>query len=474
MSTLPIDVENHDQLFSDGKKSCYKCKEYLSLDNYYKNPKNKDGLVSTCKKCKKQQQKLQEQRKTPEIQKQNALKLYPLGIKHCLKCNEHLKLDCFNKCARYKSGLASHCKFCMAKAVQNSSNKNANRTKEEISKKLKQMRHEGTKMCNSCKQKSPFDKFPKSIHNADGLNKKCTKCCLKSGENLREKYKKRTPEELKTIQESKFGTSMQPKCPRCLKCKPLNEFYEALYFKYGISRLCIECVSGKRQEMTRWVREYKSNKSCEICGYSNGNALDFAHYDRETKYQTKSGNRLSPSQIANKTKFLEEIKLTRLLCKVCHRDETKNETNEIFKDSDHKQNKQHARHRGVCNAEKLKRAQCNLCKMQVTLEKCHCFDFDHLPEYTKIKSISEMVVKNTDKQIIIDEMKKCVLLCANCHKLETDRRVEDGTARHLQTKKRKPESSGNEDDNVSADPNGSEEPSNKRQKIASNNSDDDT
>jgi hypothetical protein len=48
--------------------------------------------------------------------------------------------------------------------------------------------------------------------------------------------------------------------------------------------------------------------------------------------------------------------------------------------------------------------------------------WDHLPEYQKVGCISEMVV-NRPRTVVLEELKKCELVCANCHVLRTINRA---------------------------------------------------
>ena len=48
--------------------------------------------------------------------------------------------------------------------------------------------------------------------------------------------------------------------------------------------------------------------------------------------------------------------------------------------------------------------------------------WDHLPEYQKVASISEMV-ENRPRTLVLEELKKCELVCANCHVLRTIKRA---------------------------------------------------
>lgn len=46
--------------------------------------------------------------------------------------------------------------------------------------------------------------------------------------------------------------------------------------------------------------------------------------------------------------------------------------------------------------------------------------WDHLPGFEKIGDISTMVA-NRNRDVVLEELKKCELVCANCHVLRTIR-----------------------------------------------------
>ena len=47
-----------------------------------------------------------------------------------------------------------------------------------------------------------------------------------------------------------------------------------------------------------------------------------------------------------------------------------------------------------------------------------CLHFHHIDPKTKICNISSMITDKADISLIEEEIKKCVLLCANCHAKE--------------------------------------------------------
>ena len=50
--------------------------------------------------------------------------------------------------------------------------------------------------------------------------------------------------------------------------------------------------------------------------------------------------------------------------------------------------------------------------------------WDHLPEFEKVSEISSMIGYRK-RDAIVEEMKKCELVCANCHVMRTVRRATD-------------------------------------------------
>lgn len=70
------------------------------------------------------------------------------------------------------------------------------------------------------------------------------------------------------------------------------------------------------------------------------------------------------------------------------------------------------------DAYKLERGclECGYNKCATALE------FDHLPGFIKIRSIGEMMARNTAWKTIEKEITKCELVCANCHAERTSAR----------------------------------------------------
>lgn len=56
----------------------------------------------------------------------------------------------------------------------------------------------------------------------------------------------------------------------------------------------------------------------------------------------------------------------------------------------------------------------------------YCMDYDHVPgRGEKIKGVSRMVLDNTSKEVILEEIKKCDLVCLLCHNKRTHNRFDE-------------------------------------------------
>lgn len=65
----------------------------------------------------------------------------------------------------------------------------------------------------------------------------------------------------------------------------------------------------------------------------------------------------------------------------------------------------------------------NPCKDCGIIYSSYCMDYDHLSD--KIKSVTRMVLDNTPKHKILEEIKKCELVCVLCHNTRTKNRLDE-------------------------------------------------
>ena len=90
-----------------------------------------------------------------------------------------------------------------------------------------------------------------------------------------------------------------------------------------------------------------------------------------------------------------------------------------YKDLDKRRSyfrKEHKRKLAILNEFKAK--PCLDCKGSFPPE---CMDFDHRPEEVKVLQVSLMVRYNLEKMLA--EIAKCDLICSNCHRIRTKKRV---------------------------------------------------
>jgi hypothetical protein len=72
------------------------------------------------------------------------------------------------------------------------------------------------------------------------------------------------------------------------------------------------------------TNKIKTDKGCEICGYrAHPAALQFDHIDPSTKYRTKAGKVVHPSDMIKGNRYglstvMAEIAKCRVLCANCH------------------------------------------------------------------------------------------------------------------------------------------------------------
>lgn len=52
-----------------------------------------------------------------------------------------------------------------------------------------------------------------------------------------------------------------------------------------------------------------------------------------------------------------------------------------------------------------------------------CMQWDHLPKYDKIEGVGKLARTTWSKEKVLEEIKKCELVCANCHALRTKYRL---------------------------------------------------
>jgi hypothetical protein len=242
--------------------------------------------------------------------------------------------------------------------------------------------------------------------------------------------------------------------------KPLTDFSPR-------ASQCKKCVCHAQKERYKkhdrpyrvFKNEIKANGKCAECGISDMRVLDFDH--------NKGEKNITVCKSFSKAAIKNELALTQLLCAWCHRLKSRKEmddrievANEKYTITERPTTKEEGKpcHGKICNGQlqfhsmfydmkkktycklcyswksklirqqnyeflkqqKLKAKECELCKKQVSEDTLCCFDYDHIHPEEKYTTVSVYVRKSSDMtQQMLEEIKKCRLLCCNCHRIHT-------------------------------------------------------
>jgi len=190
-------------------------------------------------------------------------------------------------------------------------------------------------------------------------------------------------------------------CNKCKELLPLTSFHIRKDTKDGLNGFCKEC---RKEENKNKVKHIYSKKEefggkCYICGFNNKLCLEFHHL----KDKKCIVNRLNTKEDIN-----TEVSKCQLLCSFCHHLEVNHTKNRNYKVE--------RNYEFVAN-EKLKIGKCQDCDRKVLTENIQAFHFDHLGD--KFNNVSALCKQGYSIKTIDTEIKKCQLLCSNCHKLKT-------------------------------------------------------
>lgn len=193
-------------------KTCNKCQEEKSIQEFYKNSYSKDGYQSTCKKC-----RLPTEYEIPDV------------FKSCSKCKIKIPSINFNKNKQRKDGLNSFCKDCERSSRQTVSQIVSQTDESQTKFKTKQQTKTHLRNCRQCKEIKTHT--PKGIYCKD-----CTK-------QVNHNYKRgilQSKSEQNKIDQNKI-------CYKCEQEKSLTDFYKKKNSKDGYNSQCKDCDKQRRQ-----------------------------------------------------------------------------------------------------------------------------------------------------------------------------------------------------------------------------------
>ena len=161
--------------------------------------------------------------------------------------------------------------------------------------------------------------------------------------------------------------------------------------------------------------------TCVICGFDNPDGLHFDHIHRKDK--TVNISKIKTSLM----KLKKELKFCQVLCANCHAIKTITEliSAKIII----------GKQKFVNNLKVTAYKECNFCGKIVVKGEEICFDFDHINPDLKTHAISELTHRKGTIQDIVEELKKCRLLCRNCHFIHTKAQIDSGLFETLKKKR---------------------------------------
>jgi hypothetical protein len=194
-------------------------------------------------------------------------------------------------------------------------------------------------------------------------------------------------------------------CQDCRKSYIRREFFDKGYYrqyyrdnKAECNRKGVEINRQRRHDRYAEIQALKS-KPCMDCGKSFPYyVMDFDHRDRSTKSRDVSA--LVKNMVRWET-VLEEIEKCDLVCACCHRKRT-------YHGDTNYRSRRYRQHRSILDELKSSNP-CLDCGG--TFDPCQ-MDFDHIND--KVANIARLVPEPTE--VLLAELGKCHLVCANCHR----------------------------------------------------------
>jgi hypothetical protein len=162
-----------------------------------------------------------------------------------------------------------------------------------------------------------------------------------------------------------------------------------------------------RDARIKWFQELKSNKPCTDCGQIyESYCMDYDHIvSRGDKIKNVSAMVITNSP---KAKIIEEIAKCDLVCILCHQKRTHIRITEKLGD---KRKYEPNQRRNINIINEFKNKPCAICGKQYDLFNMQA---DHIDPQTKLYDICRL--KNRKLSILLEELKKCQVLCSICHR----------------------------------------------------------
>ena len=250
----------------------------------------------------------------------------------------------------------------------------------------------------------------------------------KTCQHCRDRVKKSDRKRKRVVRVAKEGNQFCKQCCREFAIDP--HFKSTVARRMKLTTTCASCRASnsksqkgntKSGRCKKVYMEWKSSHVCQHCG--TGECIEADHTDAK---QHNCSHYVWWACHGGVDALKVELNTCRPLCRFCHR---------IHSQTQRGVSKRPwlVKKRTHVNAIKLKIGECQLCKRKVNDGNLCAFDFDHLDETTKTENIGIMVHRYPLKKffsLIDDEVKKCRLLCCNCHMKDTNEQRKKASIKH--------------------------------------------
>lgn len=273
------------------------------------------------------------------------------------------------------------------------------------------------KTCTLCNETKEPNQFSKNKRSSDGYQSRC-KDCVKS---YREQCKAKN---LATD----FSSFKELICNKCKKIKSIENFSSKPDNPRGFEYWCKDCVNAskrdnykedidnkrkqtnaRRAKRIAWLRTLKSNTPCLDCGkIFDPSCMDYDHVlERGKKIKAVSRMVLENCSVEE---IMEEIAKCDLVCLLCHN----RRTEQRFKEQSSGKQYRAGIARNIAIINDFKSKPCVYCNIQYDL--CN-MQIDHTNPITKLYDVCKL--KSFRESILLDELAKCRVVCALCHRLKS-------------------------------------------------------
>ncbi|WP_049979681.1 homing endonuclease associated repeat-containing protein [Halolamina rubra] len=179
-----------------------------------------------------------------------------------------------------------------------------------------------------------------------------------------------------------------------------------------------ERTLNRRGELQSWVDDQSTEARCARCNESHPACLVFHHLDADEK--SKSVSQLVVDGVSRE-RLCEEIEKCEVLCANCHREEHSEDTaltpEEYSRSTSDTEIAPTSRAERRAWVDRYKRERgCRRCGHGVAA----ALVLHHVDGTTKEAAVSRLVSDGASIERVRTEVKKCTVLCANCHRTEHD------------------------------------------------------